>query len=178
MSSAVYFSLDLVKPLVAVTVLAFTVCLSAGACAQEVQSKPSKVWAVIENFGAHTYRVEFRDGSLHYEDAMGATTESAKITPTAGQWLQFRKALDAIAVWDWKSSYVPDEAVFDGTTWSFSIRYSDRGVFTSGENCYPEVDARPCTADVKTPSFMRLESAIEALLGGKPFRSAAPVATK
>jgi len=159
---------------------AFTTFLLSACVAAAVSAEvPAKFEAQIDHFEHDRYAVELRDASLSYRHTRGGeVVAEAKITPTAAQWREFRKALDGVDVWAWQRSYQPEETVFDGTTWSLSVRYADRSVFTSGENCYPEADARPCVAGLRTPRFMRLESALETLLGGKSFRSADHAATK
>ncbi len=157
-------------PILAVIVAFVT---SSSASAQQIQEAPSRFSASIDNFGGHVYTVELRDGSLFYSDvAAQKTAEPIKVTPTAEQWRDFRRALDLLDVWAWHESYMPNEPIFDGTSWSFSIRYPDRSLVTGGGNCYPEADGSPTGVPLRTPAFRRFEGAVEALLGGKPFRSA------
>src|SRR5215211_7168200 len=153
----------------ALTTFVVSTCVAAAASAE----LPAKLEARIDNFERDRYTVELRDGNLSYRHTSGGeVVDEAEITPTAEQWRAFRKALDGIDVWAWQRSYEPEETVFDGTSWWLSVRYADRSVFASGENCYPEADARPCLVGLRTLRFMRLESALEALLEGRSFRSA------
>jgi hypothetical protein len=149
-------------------ILAFEV---ATACAALAQS-PVRFSASIDSFGGHSYTVELRDGKLVYSDKTAqSTTGPIAISPSAEQWHQFRRALDAINVWAWHKSYEPGEMISDGTTWSLWLAYPDRSVFSDGGNCYPDARGNPNGVPRRTPAFRQLEAAIEALLGGKTFRS-------
>jgi hypothetical protein len=140
---------------------------------------PSRFWAVIDNFGGHTYRVELSDGRLVYSDATPKSTAApVTVAPSPKQWREFRRALDAIGVWAWHDSYMPNEPVFDGTSWSLSLRYPDRSLVTGGGNCYPDAQGAPIGVALRTPAFRRLEAAVEALLGGRSFRSVDDAATR
>ena len=146
---------------------------ASAAIAQQAEPAPSRFSASIDNFGGHSYTVELRDGALLYSDVVPQkTSEPIKITPTSKQWREFRRALDLNGVWIWHESYMPNQPIFDGTGWSFSIRYPDRSLVTGGGNCYPEADGSPSGVPLRTSAFIRLEAAVEALLGRKPFRSA------
>jgi hypothetical protein len=140
---------------------------------------PSRFRASIDNFDRHTYTVELRDGRLVYEDATTkATPEPVMITPSPERWRAFRRALDEIGVWAWHDSYMPNEPVFDGTSRSLSLRYSDRSLVTSGGNCYPDAHGDPTGVALRPPAFRQFETAVEALLGGRAFRSADDAATR
>jgi hypothetical protein len=140
---------------------------------------PSRFRASIDNFSRHTYSVDLRDGKLVYEDATPRTTpQPVMITPSPEQWRAFRRALDQIGVWAWHESYMPNEPVFDGTSWSLSLRYPDRSLGTGGGNCYPDAHGTPTGVALRTPAFRQFEAAVEALLGGRSFRSADDAATR
>jgi len=81
------------------------------------------------------------------------------------------RALDAIPVWSWREKYWPSEPVFDGTGWSFSVAYADRSLTSGSGNCYPDAHGAVGPVVLRTAAFVRLEAAIETLLGGKAFRS-------
>jgi hypothetical protein len=63
------------------------------------------------------------------------------------------------------------EIILDGTSWSLSVRYSDQSLVTSGGNCYPDGRGQPTGVPLRTPAFRKFEAAVEALLGGRAFRS-------
>ena len=91
----------------------FAAAISCVALAQA----PSRFSASIDNFGRHSYAVELRDGKLVYSDATPkSVAQPITITPSPEQWREFRRALDAIGVWAWHESYMPNEPVFDGTS--------------------------------------------------------------
>jgi hypothetical protein len=130
---------------------------------------PSRFSASIDNFSSHTYTVELRDEKLLYSDATPNTTaKPIVITPSHKQWREFRRALDTIDVWKWRDSYMPDEVIFDGTSWTLAVSYPDCSVISRGANSYP--DARKDMVQLSV--FRQLEAAIEALLGGRSFRTA------
>ena len=76
---------------------------------------------------------------------------TAQTVPTKSQWLEFRRSLDEINVWGWRSEY-NDPRVMDGESWSLVIEYSDRAVASHGVNAYPE-------------AFNRYRAAIHKLAG-------------
>jgi len=134
--------------------------------------EPSKLSASIHNSTSHTYTIELQGGKLLYSDATPKSSPSPiTIVPSAEQWRSFRRALDAIPVWSWREHYVPSEPVFDGTAWSFSVAYADRGLTSSGGNCYPDAHGAIGPIVLRTAAFVCFEAAIETLLGGKAFRS-------
>ena len=133
---------------------------------------PSKLSASIDNWASHTYTIELRGGKLLYSDATPKSSPDPSIVvPSAEQWRTFRRALDAIPVWSWREKYWPSEPVFDGTAWSFSVAYADRSLTSGGGNCYPDAHGAVGPVVLRTAAFVRLEAAIETLLGGKAFRS-------
>jgi hypothetical protein len=155
------------------THLALTVAvIVATACIAPAES-PSRFSASIDNFGGHTYSVELRDGRLVYSDTTPKiAAEPITITPSPEQWRAFRSAMDTIGVWTWHEKYMPNEMISDGTSWSLSLRYPDRSIVTGGGNCYPDAHGDPTGVPLRTPAFRQFEAAIEALLGGRSFRSA------
>jgi hypothetical protein len=133
---------------------------------------PAKLSASIDNWTSHKYTIELQDGKLLYSDATPKSSpDSIIVVPSAEQWRIFRRALDTIPVWAWREKYWPSEPVFDGTAWSFSVAYADRSLTSSGGNCYPDAHGAVGPIVLRTAAFVRLEAAIETLLGGKAFRS-------
>jgi hypothetical protein len=89
-------------------------------------------------------------------------------TPTDAQWRQFRKALDDMDVWSWKSSYEPSdvgEVVMDGEGWILAIGYPDRSVSSSGANAGPDPKDYRKTV-LETPG--QLYRAVRILTAEKP----------
>jgi len=133
---------------------------------------PSKLSASIGNFSSHTYTIELQGGKLLYSDATPKSSPGPTVVvPSAEQWRTFRRALDGIPVWSWREKYRPSELVFDGTHWSFSVAYADRSLTSGGGNCYPDAHGAVGPVVLRTAAFVRLETAIETLLGGEAFRS-------
>jgi hypothetical protein len=146
----------------------FAISITCVALAQT----PSRFSASIDNFGRHSYTVELRDGKLLYSDTTPkSVAQPITITPSSDEWRAFRRALDAIGVWAWHESYMPNEPILDGTSWSLSLRYPDRSLVTGGGNCYPDAHGNPTGVPLRTPAFSQFEAALEALLGGRSFRS-------
>jgi hypothetical protein len=161
-NNSAHFSLGLMTRCLLVTLF----LASDIAIAQE----PSLFRAAIDNWGGHNYTVELRDGKLIYTDGLGwSDNQAITVTPSPEQWRAFRRSLDAIPVWSWHDEYFA--LITDGTSWSFSIRYLDHSLATHGGNCYPDAHGSIGPAVRRTVAFQQFESAVEALLGGKRFRS-------
>jgi len=43
--------------------------------------------------------------------------QAVKVTPTDQQWREFRRALDNVSIWQWRTNY-PEPGFCDGTQWS------------------------------------------------------------
>lgn len=99
-------------------------------------------------------RVELSGGVLVYrERAAGVEHEPVRVTPTEEQWREFRAALDAALVWEWRALY-RDPVVACGTSWGLHLEYSDWSLATEGHNGYPE-----------GPHFSVYREAVSKLLG-------------
>ena len=145
------------------------------------QALPSALNARIGGFFGPSYVVELRDGVLHYARykhswAPGQTTDtSATVTPSPGEWLEFREALDRLQVWRWRSDY-PNKHIQDGSQWRLEIQYPDRAIKVTGSNAYPDERGRPWSprwgrgGPWFTRTFEQYRAAVEKLLGGKTFR--------
>ncbi len=128
------------------------------------------------------YDVELQGDSLVYRaETYEGPVESPKvkktsrvIKPTPDQWRQFWKAMDEIGLWAWKSDY-DSPGLADGTHWGVEIGRVRKTIKSRGQNNYPGAVGRiePGTT-VRTyeesPTFKKYRSAVEALLGGAPFR--------
>jgi hypothetical protein len=131
------------------------------ACGAEPTAAPRTFKAFLDAFPGPSYIVELRGTTIHYEEYRrrieppgrfvhdGSTT--AKITPTAEQWREFRRALDGINVWRWLPAY-DNPTVADGITWRFEVSFYDRALKTEGSNNYP---TRKALSDATTKSFHR-----------------------
>jgi hypothetical protein len=148
-------------------------------CCVALAQAPSRFSASIDNFEHHRYALELRDGKLVYSDATPkSVVQPVTITPSPDQWREFRRALDRIDIWTWHETYRPNEVVFDGTNWSLSVRYPDRSLVSGGSNSYPDALGAPTGVALRPPAFRQFEAAVEALLGGKSFRSADDAANR
>ncbi len=132
----------------------------------EASVVPDRFSASIGGFMGESYSVEFRDGTLthtmtglHY-----SSPEHTPIRPTEAQWREFRRALDALNVWQWPDDY-PNPGVLDGSLWSFDISYSDRAVTTHGDNNYPDANGKPTNDPDPTKTFNRFLRTIRKLTG-------------
>lgn len=141
--------------------------------ADERSQVPTRFTAGIGGFLGASYSVELRDGALLYTSYTaleGGRREQKQetLTPTAAQWRDFRRTLDALKVWQWRTNY-PNHGVSDGTQWTLDIAYADRSLTTRGDNNYPDGTRKPSGSDNSTKTFKRYLAAIRKLLGGKNF---------
>lgn len=152
----------------------------------EPTATPKTFKAFLDAFPGPSYIVELRGTTIHYEEYRrrfeptgrlvhdGSTT--AKITPTAEQWREFRRGLDGLNIWRWLPTY-DNPAVADGITWRFEVSFSDHALKTEGSNNYPNEkgalgrDNEKFPPDISpTPTFDRLLAAIRKLIGDRPFK--------
>jgi hypothetical protein len=150
------------------------VCLGAiipnSSVAAETNNVPESFTATIGGFFGTSYGVELRDGSLFYSVTSGSQkSKTVTITPTTQQWQEFRRALDDVKIWQWRTNY-PNPGVFDGTQWSLSIQYHARTLKTQGCNNYPGRTGKPNGSPHVTKEFSAYTAAITRLLGGKEFQ--------
>ena len=106
--------------------------------------------------------IEWKESELNYDIFHhGRFSEKRSTLPTALNWSEFWKTLDALDVWHWNERIEgPNiqyrEGAFwntntlDGQSWSLQIKLADREISCVAHNCYP---------DVKSPNY------------GKTFRS-------
>ena len=87
-----------------------------------------------------------------------------KRTPTTAQWNRFIDQLEAIGVWNWRSSY-QDLNVLDGGGWSFEVVAGSRKIRSSGHNDYPGDDGKPAGSPSGSAAFSRLIAALSELVG-------------
>jgi hypothetical protein len=149
-------------------------CLSAvipdSSVAAEANNFPESFTAYIGGYFGTSYGVELRKGSLFYSvSSESRKSKAVKITPTARQWREFRRALDDANIWQWRADYT-DPHICDGTNWSLSIQYHDRTLETHGCNSYPDRAGKPSGSSNGTKEFSAYTAAITRLLGGKAFQ--------
>ena len=129
-----------------------------------------------------SYSVDLRGESLVYrarelDPQTHAVRERTKvITPSAGQWRRFWRAMDDVQLWSWQPQYA-NPLIADGTKWGLDITFVARRIASSGSNAYPGGSAGSSEAskpDTNPPGasrrFSAYRSAVEDLLGGEPFR--------
>jgi len=138
--------------------------------AAETNAAPQSFRASIGGFLGVCYSVELREGSLYYLAADAPQkAQTLKLTPTSQQWREFRRALDDVGVWQWRTNY-PNPGVYDGTQWSLEIRYGDRTLKTQGSNNFPGRAGKPSGSPKETKAFSAYAAAVKRLLGGKEFQ--------
>ena len=81
-------------------------------------------------------------------------------TPDDQAWSAFKKTLNQITIWTWKSDY-SDPWVLDGGGWEIEIEWNGRTVRSGGENGYPGCDSPDYS---KSPVFTGLLDAIKRML--------------
>jgi hypothetical protein len=81
--------------------------------------------------------------------------------------LEFRRALDAINVWSWRSEY-PNPGILDGTQWSLDIDNPDRSVQAHSDNNYPGPAGMPIGQSEEPDTFQSFGCAVSRFLGKEP----------
>jgi hypothetical protein len=131
---------------------------------------PEKLKAEIGGFLGTSYSVELHNGVVRHSAAKpGEKADVKEVVPTVRQWRDFRRALDEINVWSWRTNYV-DVRVCDGTAWSVEIRYSDRALDSKGSNSYPGRAGKRSARPEATRAFSSYLAAVKKLLGGLEFK--------
>jgi hypothetical protein len=132
---------------------------------------PKHFSASIGGFMGSSYQLELDGDTLTYTTTGRGHRDSqrATITPTPAQWREFREALDALKVWQWRADY-PTNGTVDGTQWALDIEYADHSLKTRGSNCYPDSTGKPNGKPESTKTFNLYLAAIKKLTGGKTFQ--------
>jgi hypothetical protein len=134
---------------------------------------PSKLQLRIGGFGGPSHLVSLEGGSLTYRTVPPHpdAPETVKlVTPSVEQWREFRNSLDKLGVWQWRREYMIP-GILDGTNWSATIDYADKKASTRGQHSsYPKDGATNEQVSVEGEVFKGYLAAVEALLGGQPFR--------
>jgi hypothetical protein len=145
-----------------------TVTMISGA---ELPPIPKHFSASIGGFMGSSYQLELNGDTLTYTASGRGNRDSqrATVTPTPAQWREFREALDALKIWQWRADY-PTNGTVDGTQWALDIEYADHALKTHGNNCYPDSTGRPNGTPESTKAFNLYLAAIKKLTGGKTFQ--------
>lgn len=102
--------------------------------------KPLGLEFWIGGYSGPNHSVKLVNGVLKYElhehRYQDSPVKELEIIPTHRKWLNFRKKLDEIDVWQWKHDY-PNPGVCDGTQWELEIDYGVKKKNCSGDNAYP-----------------------------------------
>ena len=114
-----------------------------------------------------SYDLELRGDVLFVNDGERPALASSEVRPSPEDWAEFRRALDAINVWCWRSEY-PNPGILDGTQWSVDIAYPDRSVHAHGDNNYPGPDGVPNGQPDEPDTFQSFVCAVSRLLGKEP----------
>src|SRR5215471_10803465 len=124
-------------------IIGLGVFFAASCFAAETNAAPESFKTFVGGFTGPSYSVELRDGKLYYSVVDGPShTRAAKITPSTQQWGEFRRALEDIGVWQWRTNY-PNPRVSDGTQWSLEIRWGGRALRARGSNSFPATGGEP-----------------------------------
>ncbi len=129
---------------------------------------PTRFRALIGGFLGPTYLVELNNGGLDYA-AITEQREVVRIIPSVEQWSAFRKSLEELKVWQWRTNY-SNPNVKDGTDWSLEIQYSDRSNHIAGANSYPKAPGAPNRKPEFTKTFQKYLLTVQALIGGRDFK--------
>jgi hypothetical protein len=132
---------------------------------------PKHFSASIGGFLGASYQLELHGETLTYTASGRGHHDSqrATITPSPAHWREFREALDALKIWQWRADY-PTNGTVDGTQWALDIAYADRALKTQGSNCYPDSSGKPNGTPESTKTFNLYLAAIKKLTGGKTFQ--------
>jgi hypothetical protein len=100
---------------------------------------PLKLEFYIGGFTGPNHRVKFENGVLKYklyEAHPDCPEMQVEVIPSTRKWINFRRKLEAINVWKWRSHY-NDPDVCDGTQWEFEVDYGVKKIQSDGSNSYP-----------------------------------------
>ena len=138
--------------------------------AAERNSVPKKLIASCGGTWTGFYHVEL-DGTtlLYWHDyapyGRSEKDSAARIKPSSQSWSEFRRALDAIGIWRWRSDYSAGWS--DSTRWMVEIEYSDHSIKSGGDSStFPDKEGVPCPRD---DQYTRYVKAMRKLLGRDSF---------
>jgi hypothetical protein len=143
-------------------------CCSAGSLlavgTAETNGVPKILEAHIGGPQGPVFSINLREGVLLYSQERGGAAP-VRVTPTGQQWRQFRRSLDVINVWHWRTNYPNPSFIRDGTQWSLKIQYADRTLATQGDNNFPGLGGTPSGKPETTEAFAAYRAAITNLVG-------------
>lgn len=128
---------------------------------------PSRFSAYLGGCFSVSYDIELRGDALLVNDGKRPTLVSTEVHPSLEAWVEFKRALDSINVWCWRSEY-PNPGILDGTQWSLDIDYPDRSVQAHGDNNYPGPEGMPTGQPEEPDTFQSFVGAVSKLLGKEP----------
>ena len=112
------------------------------------------------------WKIELEDQNViytkHYADK---PEDRIQNTPQANDWKTFRKDLDELRVWQWRSSYPNTAGVVDGAQWTAEIVYSDKFLKVAADNNYPDANGRAVPDLRSTDTFRSFVAALWKLMG-------------
>jgi len=98
---------------------------------------PKKLIFEIGGYDSSSYSLELKGDRLKYNDGyVPVIRDENFFKPSDKEWIQLRKDLDKVGVWNWSRQYESD--VLDGTQWSFEVSYEDNSIKIYGNNAYPD----------------------------------------
>ncbi len=121
--------------------------------------RPKKLEFFIGGYSGPCYRVSLRGSEIVYSHS---GYPEVALQPSIRKWLNFKKKIDNIGVWDWDEDY-HNPNVLDGTQWELVIDYGDQKIKSYGSNLYPGTTILNWD---KAPEFEALLHALGLLLGG------------
>ncbi len=140
--------------------------------AAESDALPKKLVAFSGGTWTGFHHVELAGDTLLYWRGGPKDKESAeRIKPSPERWSEFRRELDAIGIWQWRSEY-STRAIYDATAWIFQVEYSDRAIKTGGDSgVFPDKTGAPTSnrAADAAEQYTRYVKALQKLLGRDTF---------
>src|SRR5688572_19134347 len=104
---------------VVLILLATTICATIVSRAAETDHLPKKLVAFSGGYWTDFYHVELAGDTLLYWRGGPDDRKSAEhIKPSPEQWREFRRELDSLDIWRWRSDY-STRAIYDATAWIF-----------------------------------------------------------
>jgi hypothetical protein len=152
----------------------FAASLSQQPAKHDISYLPSKFAVEIGGFGGPSYKVEIRDGKLHYKaETWRPKSEVVEkvITPTKEQWRSFWQQVEKVQLWQWSPDY-SNRAIADGTQWRVKIEYNDKAISAFGSNGYPLEGNVAKSNQNSEPSlpFNQFLQAVRTLIGNLSFQ--------
>jgi hypothetical protein len=148
--------------------LALSAC---GGVAAENDALPKKLVAFSGGTWTGFHHVELEGDILLYWRDPKDKKSGERIKPSPERWSEFRRELDAIGIWQWRSEY-STRAIRDAPVWTFEVEYSDRRIKTGGDSgVFPDKSGAPTSfrAAGAAEQYIRYVKALQKLLGRDTF---------